>query len=162
MKLFLPTVICCLLCLPLAAKEIRSLTDISEAKTAYLVNQGTDLGTVDDVREKLQEWGRWKLVSHPEEADLLLILSEQEIAAGSVSTASGYATGSGHYATGSSTAIAAGIAIPKVFLSAVDRQSGNIFTFVSAVRRRHIGGSPAYLVSQLKGQIEKHEHRIER
>ena len=159
MKLLLATVLCALLCLPISAEETKSLTDISEAKTAYLVNRGTDLSTMDDVRDKLRQWGRWKLVSHPEEADLLLVLSDQEIAAGSIGTASGFATGYGNYATGSSTSFGAPIVIPKVFLSAVDRQSGNVFTFVSAVRRRHIGGSPAYLVSQLKGQIEKHERR---
>jgi hypothetical protein len=149
-------------CLPLAAEEPKPITDISEAKSACLVNQGTDLGTVDDVREKLKEWGRWKLVSHPEEADLLVVVSEQQIVAGSISTANGYASGYGHYATGSSTAIGAPLIIPKVFLSVVDRQSGNIYTSVSATRRRHIGGSPAYLVSKLRDQIEKHERRREK
>jgi len=72
MKLFVATALCALLCLPLTAG---ALTDISEAKTACMVNRGTDLKTMDDIREKLQQWGRWKIVSHPEDADLLLIIS---------------------------------------------------------------------------------------
>jgi len=147
----------------LAVANAQSLTDISEAKTACLVNRGTDLKTMDDVREKLQQWGRWKLVAHPEDADLLLVLSNQEVVAGSVGTASGYATASGHYASGSSTGIAAPIVLAKIFLAAVDRQSGDIFTFVTATRRRHlIAGDTAYLVNSLKAQIEKHEHRAGR
>lgn len=161
MKLFLAAILCTLFCLPLAAQESKPLTDISEAKTACVVNRGTDLATVDGVRDKLQQWGRWKLVPRPEDADLLLIISDQEVTAGSVSTASGFASGSGHYASGSSTGFGVPLVIPKVFLSVVDRRSGDIFTFVSAVRRRHISGSPAYLVTTLKGQIDKHEHRAE-
>jgi hypothetical protein len=139
-----------------------SQTDISAAKTACVINKGTDLGTIDDVREKLQQWGRWKLVARPEEADILLVVSDQEVAVGAISTANGYASGNGNYTTGSSTGISAPLVIPKVFLTAVDPKTGNIFTFVSAARRRHIGGSPAYLVSKLREQIEKHEKRANR
>jgi hypothetical protein len=160
-KLFLAAVLCTLFCLPLAAEEAKALADISEAKTACLVNRGTDLGTVDGVRDKLQQWGRWKLVPRPEDADLLLIISDQEITAGSVSTASGFVTGSGRYASGSSMGFGIPLVFPKVFLSVVDRRSGDIFTFVSVVRRRHISGAPAYLVATLKGQLDKHEHRDE-
>jgi hypothetical protein len=155
MKLFLATVLCALLCLPVAAEETKHLTDISDAKTACLVNRGTDLKMMDDVREKLQQWGRWKLISNPDEADILLLLSNEEIASGSVGTVA-----SGNYAAGNTNAVGLPLVIQKVFISVVDRQSGTILTFVSAIRRRHlISGLPAYLVGSLKSQIEKHESR---
>lgn len=158
MKLFLATVLCALLCLPLAAEEAKPLADISEAKTACLVNRGTDLKMMDDVREKLQQWGRWKLVSHPEEADILILLSNEEIASGVDGPVA-----SGNYAAGSSNAIGLPLVIQKVFISIVDRESGDILTFASAIRRRHlISGLPAYLVGSLKSQIEKHESRAAR
>ena len=51
---------------------------------------------------------------------------------------------------------------PEITAAAVDQRSGNIFTVVSAARRRHLSGAPAYLVSTLKGHIEKHELRQKR
>jgi hypothetical protein len=44
-----------------------------KAKTAYLLNRGVNHETVDGVRDKLQEWGCWKLVERAESADLLLV-----------------------------------------------------------------------------------------
>jgi hypothetical protein len=157
-------IICLLLMFPFSlstvAEEAKGLTDISEAKTACLVNHGTELEIVDDVREKLQQWGRWKLVQRPEDADLLLILSDRQIAAGAIGTASGSATAYGSYATGNSVAIAAPLIIQKVFLAAVDRQSGNVFTVVSSERHHVVRKAPAWLVGRLKDQVEKHERRV--
>jgi hypothetical protein len=159
-KLFLAAVLCTLFCLPLAAEEAKALTDISEAKTACLVNRGTDLGVVDEVRDRLKKWGRWKLVPRPEEADLLLVLSEQQMS-GSISTATGAASGYGHYAAGSSMGLAVPILMRKVFLTVVDRRADTPLTFVSSDRAHIFKQTSAWLVDKLKDQMDKHEHRDE-
>jgi len=51
------------------------LTNIRNAKTVYLVNQSTDFVVFDHLSEKLKQWGRWTIVEHPEDADLLLVFS---------------------------------------------------------------------------------------
>jgi hypothetical protein len=39
------------------------------------VNQSTDFVVFDHLSEKLKQWGRWTIVEHPEDADLLLVFS---------------------------------------------------------------------------------------
>ncbi len=51
------------------------LTNIRNAKTVYLVNQSTDFVVFDHLPEKVKQWGRWTIVEHPEDADLLLVFS---------------------------------------------------------------------------------------
>ena len=51
------------------------LTNIRNAKTVYLVNQSTDFVVFGHLPEKLKQWGRWTIVEHPEDADLLLVFS---------------------------------------------------------------------------------------
>ena len=51
------------------------LTSIRNAKTVYLVNQSTDFVVFGHLPEKLKQWGRWTIVEHPEDADLLLVFS---------------------------------------------------------------------------------------
>jgi len=115
---------------------------------------------MDGVRDKLQQWGRWKLVQRAEDADLVIVLSSSEIAAGAISTAQGSATVVGNYASGNAVGLSAPFLIQKTFLTVVDSKSGNIYTAVDALARRHINGIPNYLVNRLKGQLEKHERRL--
>ena len=51
------------------------LTSIRNAKTVYLMNQSTDFVVFGHLPEKLKQWGRWTIVEHPEDADLLLVFS---------------------------------------------------------------------------------------
>jgi hypothetical protein len=57
------------------AEKPSGLTNIRNAKTVYLVNQSTDFVVFDHLSEKLKQWGRWTIVEHPEDADLLLVFS---------------------------------------------------------------------------------------
>jgi len=48
----------------------------SDVRTVCLINTNADLAVFDKLRGRLQEWGRWKTVEQPEQADLLLVLSQ--------------------------------------------------------------------------------------
>ena len=58
-----------------AVEKPSGLTSIRNAKTVYLVNQSTDFVVFGHLPEKLKQWGRWTIVEHPEDADLLLVFS---------------------------------------------------------------------------------------
>lgn len=47
---------------------------LTEAKTAYLVNDGAGQGTFDDLATELQKWGRFTLVDDPAGADITITL----------------------------------------------------------------------------------------
>ncbi len=146
---------------PSSATEPNSpLTDISDAKTACLINDGTDLDLTDAVRDKLKEWGRWKLVQRPEDADLLLVLSRQDVT-GAVSIGSASVNSYGSHASGSSVGVAAPFADEKVFFSAVDRVSGQKFVTVSSYRRHLMRPASSWLVGRMKDQIERHDKRYQ-
>jgi hypothetical protein len=49
---------------------------LSDIRTVCLINTNADLDVFDKLRVRLQEWGRWKIVEQPEQADLLLVLSQ--------------------------------------------------------------------------------------
>jgi len=129
------------------------LDDIGQAKSVYLVSKGTDLKVFDHLAEKLRKWGRWTIVTRPEQADLLLVFAESQIYFGSMNTAS--VTSSGTYASG------VGMSVPLMsmprFLMAVDRASGRQLMAVSCERRRSAGYTAGVLVTRMRKQIEKQE-----
>ena len=104
------------------------LEDIRQAKSAYLVNQGSDLKVFGHLPEKLRKWGRWTLVYHPEDADLLLVLA------------------------------GAGTSIPLMshseILTALDRASGRQLMTVSCEHCTGAGYTAGVLVNQMRKQIE--------
>jgi len=51
----------------------KHFTDI---RTVYLINTDADLDVFDKLRADVQEWGHWKIVEQPDQADLLLVLSQ--------------------------------------------------------------------------------------
>ena len=129
------------------------LDDIRQAKSVYLVNKGTDLKVFDHLAEKLRKWGRWTIVTRPEEADLLLVFAESQVYLGSMNTAN--VTSSGTYASGVGTSIPL-MSLPR-FLMAVDRASGRQLLAVSCERRMGAGYTAGALVERMKKQIEKLE-----
>jgi len=129
--------------------------DIRQAKSVYLVNRGTDSDVFDHLAEKLQEWGRWTIVTRPEKADLLLVFADSQIYLGSMNTAS--ATSSGTYSSGVGTSVPL-MSMPR-FLAAVDRATGRQLIAVRCERRAINGASrtAAVLVSRMRKQVEKPE-----
>jgi hypothetical protein len=129
------------------------IEDIRQAKSVYLVNKGTDMDVFDHLAEKLQEWGRWTIVTRPEKADLLLLFADSQIYLGSMNTAS--VTGSGTYASGVGTSVPL-LSMPR-FLVAIDRASGRQLTAVRCERRaiNGAGRTAGVLVSRMKKQVEK-------
>jgi len=129
------------------------LDDIREAKTVYLVDKGTDVNVFDHLGEKLQKWGRWTIVTRPEQADVLLVFAESQTYLGSMSTAS--VTSSGMHASGVGTSVPL-LSMPR-FLMAVDRASGRQLMAVSCERRGSASYTAGVLVTRMKKQIEKPE-----
>jgi hypothetical protein len=131
----------------------KGLTDIHEAKSVYLLNKGTDLKVFDNLAEKVRKWGRWTIVTRPEEADVLLVFAENQIYLGTMSSAS--VTSSGTYASGVGTSVPL-MSVPR-FLIAVDRASGRQLMAVSCERRLAAGYTAGVLVNRMRKQIEKSE-----
>jgi hypothetical protein len=129
------------------------LTNIRDAKTVYLLDQSNDFKVFDNLRKKLNDWGRWKIVEREEEADLLLVLSATSAYAGSINTAS--VSGNSAYASGIGTSIP--IVIGRCFLIAVDRASQRQLMGFSSERHTISGQTAGVLVNQIKKQIEKSE-----
>ena len=50
--------------------------NLVDAKTAYLTYQPNYDRVISDFPKKLREWGRWTIVDSPEQADILLHLSQ--------------------------------------------------------------------------------------
>ena len=111
----------------------------------------------DAVREKLQQWGRWKLVPPPEDADILLVLSDQQIYAGTINTANASANTYGNHSTGSAVGISASLLSDMVFLTAIDRASSQQVAVVSSACHHLVRPAASWLVARMKNQIEKHE-----
>jgi hypothetical protein len=131
------------------------LDDIRQAKFVYLVNKATDFDVFDHLPEKLKEWGRWTIVTRPEDADLLLVFAENQIYVGSLTTAS--VSSSGTQASGMGTS-APLLSQPR-FLVAVDRASGRQLLAVRC-ERREISGSgrtAGVLVNRMRKQVERGE-----
>lgn len=138
---------------PLAgAAKTRSagLTDIRQAKTVYLDNKSTDFKVFDNLAKKLKEWGFWTVVDRPEDADLVLVFSEQSNYVGAYNTGSVY--GSGTYASGSSMSIP--LMSQSRFLIAVDRLSSRQLGAVSCERRTSSGYTAGVLVNRMRKRVE--------
>jgi hypothetical protein len=135
------------------ANKPPGLTSIRDARTVYLVNQTTDVKVFDQLRGKLKEWGRWKIVDREDDADLLLVLSMTSAYAGSISTAS--ASGTATYASGY------GMSVPLMYgyfyLIAVDRVSQRQLTAASTIRHTISSQSVSALMNQINKQTEKPE-----
>jgi hypothetical protein len=131
------------------------LDDIRQAKSVYLVNKATDFDVFEHLAGKLQEWGRWTIVTRPENADLLLVFAENQIYLGSINTAS--VTSSGTHASGIGTS-APLLSAPR-FLVAIDRASGRQLMAVRCERREinGAGRTAGVLVSRMRKHVEKPE-----
>jgi len=153
MKHFVQGLVIILVCAEAGSSQ--GLNDITDAKTACLVNRGVDLSIMDSVREKLEKWSRWKLIETQDQADLLLILSAQEITSG---------IGGAVVATSPTSAVAVAGPLPdeKLFFAAVDRRTGNLFIVVSSYRHHLVRKAPAWLVIRMKEQVERHEKSIKK
>jgi hypothetical protein len=134
---------------PLANKP-SGLASIRDAKTVFLVNQSTDVKVFDQLRGKLKEWGRWKVVDNQEDADLLLVLSVTSTYLGSISTAS--SSGSATYASGFGASIP--LSNGYFLLISVDRVSQHQLTASSTIRHTISSQSVNALMNQIKKQTE--------
>jgi len=122
----------------------------SDIRTVYLINADADMGVFDEISAEVKAWGHWKIVEQPEQADLLLILSEYKETDALMphprTIFELYAPY--HWPTATE--------IDTLTLAAVDRAADRQLLTVSCSRHR-LPKAPEYLVSRLRKKIEKRE-----
>jgi hypothetical protein len=112
------------------------------SRTAYLVNQSTDQKMFDEVRKRLREWGRWRLVDAREESDVLIVLTEQLKNEGSFGTVIG------------SMWVSAATNRDMKYLLLVDPLTGDNVVTISSERWATSGGVAGALVDKLRKRLE--------
>ncbi|GAC1632830.1 MAG: hypothetical protein NVS9B14_06550 [Candidatus Acidiferrum sp.] len=126
---------------------------VMQAKTVYIENHAGSARFADRAYDELKKWGRFKVVTDPKEADLVLLLTSREYIVGSYT--SGHLDESGYY-----SANTANTKVGRTFLTILDPISGqefwqdskawgNLFTgFHSATRA---------LIGELRKRIQEQE-----
>ncbi|MFP5234559.1 MAG: hypothetical protein ACLGSD_01545 [Acidobacteriota bacterium] len=128
----------------------RGIAHIGDAKTAYLVNRSNDLRVFNELPKKLAEWGRWKLVDRPEEADIVLVLADSNIPLGVMSTAS--VNSYGGHSSGT------GMTIPLMsfdrYLIAFDRATHRQLAAIDHQRTMTASFTAGALVKRMRKEVE--------
>lgn len=136
---------------PLAAKDKHAPLppQILTAKTIYIENHGqAKIG--DRAYEELQKWGRFKIVSSRESADIVLQLSDKppQPSAGSVST---YDNKTGSWQYGTVNSVTPGI----TYISLIDAKSGELL--FSDTKKGANKRAPGKMIDELQARIEEQE-----
>lgn len=93
---------------------------VSNAKTVFIVNDSGTAKLGDAFYREVTKWNRWQVVTDRGKADLVLVVSESSVVAGSITTATASATGT--TATGSS--ISAPLISQGWYLHVIDEKTG--------------------------------------
>ncbi len=83
---------------------------VLSAETIYLSNDSGDLKAFDAFYSELRKWGRFKIVTSKDGADLVAVLTTTETSAAVVGTATSVGIGNAATSTGSA------VSIPRTFL----------------------------------------------
>ena len=145
----------CLLLAIAAAQNVPQTSSaprrLSDLGTVCLTNANADQIVFDNLKATVQQWGRWKIVGKPEEADVLLVLSEKiETATLLFNPAPIFESiPYFHWPTGT-------IEVDTFTLVAVDRATGRQLLTLRCARH-HFPSPPRWLVSRLRNKVEKSE-----
>lgn len=135
----------------------KGIADIRDARTVYLVNRSNDLRVFNELPKKLAEWGRWKLVDRPEDADIVLVLAESNVSLGMMSSASVNSYGGNSSGTG--------MTIPLMsfdrFLIAFDRATRRQLIAVDHQRTMAASYTAGALVKRMRKEIETPKKSLE-
>jgi len=119
----------------------------SDLPTVFLINRNADLGTFEHVSANVTASGRWKIVEKPEDADILLVLSEKKET--TMVTFNPNGVFMGVYYLGWPTAIE----VDTLTLAVVKRATGRELLTVSCARHR-FPSAPRWLVSRVNKKLE--------
>ena len=137
--------------LPFTAKDKHAPLppQILSAKTIYIENHG-EAKIGDRAYEELQKWGRFKIVSSRESADIVLQLSDKppQPSAGSVST---YDNKTGSWQYGTVNSVTPGI----TYMSLIDAKSGELL--FSDTKKGANKRATGKMIDELQARIEEQE-----
>ncbi len=121
---------------------------IGDFHTVCLVNTNADAAVFEHVRATLEEWGRWKIVQNPKEAELLLVFSEEKENAAPAFNPMPIFELNVYYFHWPTV-----IDLDTLTLVAVDRDAGRELLTFSCPRHRFPSAS-SWLVSRLRKSVE--------
>ena len=146
----------CLLLAMAAAQDVPQTSaaprHLSGLRTACLTNVNADQIVFDHVKAAVQQWGRWKIVGKPEDADVLLVLSEEIETATLLFNPTPIFESNVYYLHWPISTIE----LDTFTLVAVDRATGRQLLTLRCARQHH-PAPPKWLVSHLRNKIEKRE-----
>jgi trans-2-enoyl-CoA reductase len=124
---------------------------VVNAKTVFLVNNSGTTKFGDALFRQVKDWSRWQIVTDRGKADLVLVLSQDDSAAGVISTASATAVGQ----TVSGTGVAAQVKTQKWYLHVVDASSGEKLWTADATMGGKLWRSWNAIAKSLVSDIQK-------
>jgi hypothetical protein len=133
-----------------AAKTIPSPTQNADFQTVCLINTDADPGVFDKVSESVEAWGRWKVVEHPKDADLLLFLSEKKQFTTAILNPTPIFELNAYYQW------PVVMELDTLTLAAVDRVGNRQLVAVSC-ERHHLPPAARWLVSRLRKKMDNPE-----
>lgn len=121
------------------------------AQSVYLSNESGDLKAFDAFYRELRKWGRFRIVTAKDGADLVAVLTTAETSAVVVGTATTVGTNNVATSTGSA------VAMPRSFLQLrlQDATTGETLWSDSAEKWLASGHAPSKLVGNLKQRVPK-------
>lgn len=144
-----------LLCCQVDAVQQKSFAPLPEkialAKKVFLVNESGTAKLGDELYRQLVRWNRWQVVTDKGNADLILVLNQQETVTGVVSTLSGAATGQ----TVSGTGVAVPVKTQKWYLHVVDANTGEKLWTADTSMGGKLWRSWGAIAKSLLGDIQK-------
>ncbi|HKN72670.1 MAG TPA: hypothetical protein VJX30_16675 [Terriglobales bacterium] len=126
-------------------------SQIDDFQTVYITNVNADNSVFEQLSAAVKRWGRWKVVSQSEKADVLLVLSEEKETVSSTFDPMPLFEGVYYLRWPASTT-----EIDTLTLVAMDRAANRQLLTVSCARH-HFPSGPRCLVSRLRRNIEKGE-----
>jgi len=149
------SILVCLLLPTAAAQDVPQTSSaprhLSDLRTVCLTNANADQIVFDNVKATVQKWGRWKIVGKPDEADVLLVLSEKIETTTLLFNPAPLFESIAYYHWPTGT-----IEVDTFILVAVDRATGRQLLTLRCARH-HFPALPQWLVSHLRKKIEKRE-----
>lgn len=133
-----------------AAKTIPSPRQSADFQTVCLINTDADPGVFDKVSANVEAWGRWKVVEHPKDADLLLLLSEKKQFTTALFNPTPVFELNAFYQWPMA------MELDTLTLAAVDRVANRKLVTVSC-DRHHLPPASRWLVSRLRKKMENPE-----
>ncbi|MFY9644633.1 MAG: hypothetical protein WAK29_05605 [Terriglobales bacterium] len=146
----------CLLVAIAAAQDVPQASSvgrhISDLHTVCLTNSNADQIVFEKLKANVRQWGRWKIVGKPEQADVLLVLSETiETSTQLFDPSPSFGSNVFYLVWPTST-----IEVDTFTLVGVDRTTGRQLSTLHC-ERHHLPAPSQWLVSHLRKKIEERE-----